>query len=201
MDRPTDCDGPEEGSTSPPDADKIPSSDTGTAAGTAPLKGDPPRFAPIGGGGRCDRCGWRSFRRTQTGLWRHLPCEPRGYHVAQAAAMARHLAAGEPLRTPTATATLPPGCQVTLPAGVLAVETLGAYRRRTGTGVAVEARVALAVALVEEARRRVLAERLAGVYRFLEAGATVEQAAARLDRILAEARHRLPSTDRLDAAA
>ena len=84
----------------------------------------------------------------------------------------------------------------------LEAETLGAYRRRNGDDRwCLEARVAFAVALVEEARRRILLDRLDGVMLFLHAGATVDQAADRLDRILAELRHRPPSAARLDAAA
>jgi hypothetical protein len=58
-----------------------------------PLDGGPPRHAPIEGGGRCDRCGWRTFRRTPAGPWRHEPCEPKGYHVGRANVVARRLAA------------------------------------------------------------------------------------------------------------
>jgi hypothetical protein len=37
------------------------------------------RIAPVDGGGPCDRCRWRTWRHTNTGMWRHEACEPAGY--------------------------------------------------------------------------------------------------------------------------
>jgi hypothetical protein len=41
-----------------------------------------PRSAPIPGGGRCDVCGRRSFRRlARLDLYRHVGCEPDERHL------------------------------------------------------------------------------------------------------------------------
>jgi hypothetical protein len=77
------------------------------------------------------------------------------------------------------------------PAGIppdkLSSHTVGWWLRRDGrAGWCEEARVALALELVEEARRRIVLERLDGIMQFLTVGATVDQAAARLRRLLTE---------------
>jgi hypothetical protein len=59
--------------------------------------------------------------------------------------------------------------------------TIGALRRSLGiTGWTPEARHAFAMALVEEARRRALLERLDSIMHFLAVGGTVDQATIRL---------------------
>jgi hypothetical protein len=68
-----------------------------------------------------------------------------------------------------------------IPPARLAAPTLGAYRRAHGIGDwPIEARHLFAVTVVEEARRRLVLERLAGIYRFLEIGGTVDQATAQI---------------------
>jgi hypothetical protein len=80
---------------------------------------------------------------------------------------------------------------VEVPAELLDTPTLGAYRRAHGLDddLCVEARVALAVELVEEARRRIVLDRLDGIAQFLVAGATVDQAAPRIALLLQELDH------------
>jgi hypothetical protein len=74
----------------------------------------------------------------------------------------------------------------TIPAETLAKPTLGAVRRRLGIdGWCDEARIAFAYELVCEARRRILIDELEGVLRFMAAGATSDQALARLTRLVA----------------
>lgn len=63
--------------------------------------------------------------------------------------------------------------------------TIGAVQRERG-GWSVEARVLLATALVGEARRRVLVERLDNVMHFLAAGGPPDAAAARLVQLVDE---------------
>lgn len=59
--------------------------------------------------------------------------------------------------------------------------TIGAWRRARGiTGWSDESRHMFAVAIVEEARRRALLERLDGIMHFLAVGGTVDQATTRL---------------------
>jgi hypothetical protein len=71
--------------------------------------------------------------------------------------------------------------------GAADTPTLGAWRRARGvTGWCDEAKIAFAVAVVEEARRRVLLERLDGVCQFLAAGATPDQAMGRVVRLVDE---------------
>ena len=68
-----------------------------------------------------------------------------------------------------------------IPPERLAAPTLGAYRREHGIDDwPLEARHLFAVTVVEEARRRLVLERLSGTYRFLEVGGTVDQATAQL---------------------
>jgi hypothetical protein len=65
--------------------------------------------------------------------------------------------------------------------------TVGAVLRQRGaTGWCAEAKVAFAVALAEEALRRVLLDRLDGVMHFLAVGGTPDQAVARLERLVCE---------------
>jgi hypothetical protein len=62
-----------------------------------------PRRAPIKGGGRCDICDNRSFRRTRLGGWRHAGCEPDDRTLTPVEASARAAArrtAGLPVPAP-----------------------------------------------------------------------------------------------------
>lgn len=75
-----------------------------------------------------------------------------------------------------------------VPPDKLDTPTLGAWRRAHGLphdGLTEEARHMLAVTIVQEAERRVLIERLDSIQRFLVAGATPDQAAARLANLVA----------------
>jgi len=68
-------------------------------------------------------------------------------------------------------------------------EPLWAWRQANGDrGLCEEARVALAVEIVQEAQRRALLERLDSVMEFLAVGATPDQAVARLECLIAEYR-------------
>jgi len=78
------------------------------------MTGDPfelPMVAPVDGGGRCDRCGWRTFRQTVSGIWRHEPCETRAYWARKTMLRAMAYGRGAPWRVPRArTATGCRGC-------------------------------------------------------------------------------------------
>jgi hypothetical protein len=74
-----------------------------------------------------------------------------------------------------------------IPPDKLNSHTIGWWLRVDGrAGWCEEARVALALELVDEARRRIVLERLDGIMHFLAVGATVDQAGARLARLLQE---------------
>jgi hypothetical protein len=88
--------------------------------------------------------------------------------------------------------------EAAIPAELLASPTLGAIRRARGiTGWPVEGRHAFAVAVAEEARRRLVIDRLDETLRFLTAGGTVDQAAGQIARLAADLRPQ----HREDAAA
>jgi hypothetical protein len=79
------------------------------------------------------------------------------------------------------------GAAVLIPEEKKNSPTLGAWRRQHGvTGWCDEAKVAFATEVVYEAQRRILMERLDGVCQFLAAGATPDQALARIERVVAE---------------
>jgi hypothetical protein len=74
-----------------------------------------------------------------------------------------------------------------IPPETLAAPTLGALRRRQDVDDwCEEARIACAVELALEARRRTLIERLDSVMEFLAVGATPDQAMTRIRRLVAE---------------
>lgn len=71
---------------------------------------------------------------------------------------------------------------------------MGAYRRRHGhIGWCEEARIALAVEVIQEAQRRVLIDVLDGVMQFLAAGATADQAMVRVRKLVADYDARPPT--------
>ena len=82
------------------------------------------------------------------------------------------------------------GNEDTRRANLLAAPTLGAIRRRAGhtddpSGwVCAEAKVALAVELVQEAQRCALFDRLDGVMQFVAAGASPDQIVRRIERFV-----------------
>jgi hypothetical protein len=82
-----------------------------------------------------------------------------------------------------------------IPPEKLAAPTLGAWRREHGVTDewCDEAKVAFAVAIVEEAQRYILLERLDSIMQFLAVGATPDQAMARVRQLVAEYDDR-PST-------
>ena len=72
-----------------------------------------------------------------------------------------------------------------IPIEMLISPTLGAWRRARGLdGWSDFGKVYFARIVIEEAQRRVLLDRLGGIYRFLEVGATPDQAMARVDRLV-----------------
>jgi hypothetical protein len=72
-----------------------------------------------------------------------------------------------------------------IPPEMLASPTLGAWRREHGvTGWCDEAKVLFAVHLVQEARRRVLLDRLEGVYNNLAVGGNPDHAIDRLNKLV-----------------
>jgi len=71
----------------PPDPADAAAPGVGTEGGakTTEQAGHSKLTAPLEGGGPCDRCGTRTFRRLPIGTgWRHEDCEPASYRVLKA---------------------------------------------------------------------------------------------------------------------